>query len=161
MNVPLSKNLRGTREVNLSAYAWLFSEIVQQVAQKAKDLRDLEARLTLLGSHIGLRVLELLSYRISVTSLASLTAPWSCKRETRLLGILYFIHTTVWKSLFGKPADSLERSVEQKDEYMISDNDVLVNRFISIPKEYNQLNCGAFVAGIIEGILTHAQFVSL
>ena len=29
------------------------------------------------------------------------------RRETRLLGILNFVHTTVWKSLFGKVRDSL------------------------------------------------------
>ena len=35
---------------------------------------------------------------------------------------------------------------------MISDNDPLVNQFISVPKEMNQLNCAAYVAGIIEGV---------
>lgn len=34
---------------------------------------------------------------------------------------------------------------------MISDNEPLVNTYISVPKEMNQLNCAAFVAGIIEG----------
>lgn len=34
---------------------------------------------------------------------------------------------------------------------MISDNEPLINQYISVPKEMNQLNCGAFVAGIIEG----------
>jgi hypothetical protein len=35
---------------------------------------------------------------------------------------------------------------------MISDNEPLINQYISVPKEMNQLNCGAFVAGIIEGV---------
>jgi len=35
---------------------------------------------------------------------------------------------------------------------MISDNEPLVNMYISVPKEMNQLNCAAFVAGVIEGV---------
>lgn len=38
------------------------------------------------------------------------------KRETRVLSILYFIHTALWKGLFGKQADSLEKSTENEDE---------------------------------------------
>ena len=34
---------------------------------------------------------------------------------------------------------------------MITDNEPLVNGYISVPKEMSQLNCAAFVAGIIEG----------
>ena len=36
---------------------------------------------------------------------------------------------------------------------MISDNEPLVNQYISVPKEMSQLNCAAFVAGIIEGVV--------
>lgn len=35
---------------------------------------------------------------------------------------------------------------------MISDNEPLVNAFVSVPREMNQLNCAAYVAGIIEGV---------
>ena len=35
---------------------------------------------------------------------------------------------------------------------MISDNEPLVNQYISVPKEMNQLNCAAYVAGVIEGV---------
>lgn len=41
---------------------------------------------------------------------------------------------------------------------MITDNDLLPCRFISVPKDLNQLNCGAFVAGMIEAILEGSQF---
>jgi hypothetical protein len=41
---------------------------------------------------------------------------------------------------------------------MISDNDPLVNAYVSVPKEMNQLNCAAFVAGIIEGVCDGAGF---
>lgn len=35
---------------------------------------------------------------------------------------------------------------------MIVDNEPLVNQYISVPKEMSQLNCAAFVAGIVEGV---------
>lgn len=41
---------------------------------------------------------------------------------------------------------------------MISDNEPVVNQYISVPKEMNQLNCAAFVAGVIEGVCDGAGF---
>ena len=35
---------------------------------------------------------------------------------------------------------------------MIADNEPLVNRYVSVPKEMSQLNCAAFVAGVVEGV---------
>ena len=55
-------------------------------------------------------MLELLAYRNR-----------DYKRETRLMGVLQFVSTHVWKSLFGKAADSLERSIDHADEFMIVD----------------------------------------
>jgi hypothetical protein len=43
---------------------------------------------------------------------------------------------------------------------MIQDNDSVVNTFISIPREMSSLNCGAFVAGVVEAVLERSQFVS-
>jgi hypothetical protein len=43
------------------------------------------------------------------------------RRERRLMNLLQFISTQVWKSLFGKAADSLERSIDHADEFMIVD----------------------------------------
>ena len=63
-------------------------------------------RLNEFGYRVGIRALELFVWRDGKNA----------KRETRVLGILYFINTVVWKSLFGKPADSLEKSTEHEDE---------------------------------------------
>ena len=106
------------------------------------------------GEGIGRRVLELASHRDK-----------SHKRETRMLGILQFVTTNVWKMLFGvRPApppptdrararekrcracpvsrahtstvlvqataDSLEKSVEHEDEFMIVERTPLVNTCI-------------------------------
>ena len=43
---------------------------------------------------------------------------------------------------------------------MIIENSPISNRFISIPKEYDALNCAAFFAGMIHGMLESADFVS-
>ena len=40
---------------------------------------------------------------------------------------------------------------------MIVDNEPLVNQYISVPKEMSQLNCAAFVAGIVEGVACGLQ----
>ena len=71
-----------------------------------------------------------------------------------MLGILQFISTTLWKMLFGTAADSLEKSVEHDDEFMIIEKAPMVNAFISGAI----CNCAAFVAGIVQGVLESAQF---
>ncbi|XP_042004404.1 trafficking protein particle complex subunit 5-like [Salvia splendens] len=138
---------KGKQEVSLSAFAFLFSELVQYNQIQVDNIAELERRLEDAGYAVGARVLELLCHREKGN-----------RRETRLLGILSFIHSTVWKVLFGKVADSLEKGTEHEDEYMISEKELLVNRFISIPKDMGAFNCGAFVAGIVRGVLDNAGF---
>ncbi|TQD82889.1 hypothetical protein C1H46_031553 [Malus baccata] len=133
--------------VSLSAFAFLFSELVQYNQTQVDNIAELERRLEDAGYAVGARVLELLCHRDKGN-----------RRETRLLGILSFVHSTVWKVLFGKVADSLEKGTEHEDEYMISEKELLVNRFISIPKDMGTFNCGAFVAGIVRGVLDGAGF---
>jgi hypothetical protein len=58
---------------------------------------------------VGTRVLELMVYRVESTNKAP-------KREIRFLPALMSIHTQVWRAVFGKPADALEKSVENADE---------------------------------------------
>lgn len=48
--------------------------------------------------------------------------------------------------------------LQAEDEYMISDFDLFVNKFVSVPKEMGHLNCNAFVAGIVGGVLDGAGF---
>lgn len=145
------KNLhRKTGEVSLSAFAFLFSETIQYMQKQSSGIQDLERRLNLLGYHMGQRILELHTVREGK----------SAKRETKILGILQFIHTTVWKNLFGRPADALEKSHENANEYMIIDNSPKITQFISVPKSMSQLNCAALAAGIIEAILDGSLFTA-
>ncbi len=48
--------------------------------------------------------------------------------------------------------------MQAEDEYMISDYDLFVNKYISVPKDMGQLNCAAYVAGIVKGALEGAGF---
>jgi len=63
------------------------------------------------------------------------------------------IHTQLWRAVFGKPADAIEKSVEKDDEYMIIDNDPQITRGVSIPRDMSSLSCSAFAAGIVEAAL--------
>jgi len=96
--------------VSLSAFALLYSEMVQYHQNRVDSISELERRLESTGYGVGLRILELLAYRNR-----------DFRRETRLMNLLQFVSTQVWKSLFGKPADSLERSIDHADEFMIVD----------------------------------------
>ncbi|GAV29137.1 hypothetical protein PMKS-002617 [Pichia membranifaciens] len=66
--------------------------------------------------------------------------------------------STIWTSLFDKQADSLEKSSEHENQYMIIDNNPVMTKYIGLPKEYENLNCESFVAGIIEGMLDISYF---
>mmetsp|Transcript_234 Transcript_234/g.591 ORF Transcript_234/g.591 Transcript_234/m.591 type:complete len:193 (+) Transcript_234:193-771(+) len=140
---------KGKNEVSLSAFAFLFSELVQYSQKNVTNITDLQRKLEEAGHGIGVRLLEVLCFRDK-----------QCRREIRLLELLKFIISNVWRCCFNKAADALELSNDADDEYMIIDKDLLVNKFISVPKNYGDLNCGAFVAGIVKGVLDSAGFPS-
>lgn len=96
--------------MSLSAFAYVFSEMVQYHQNRVDSISELERRLEHTGVSVGLKVLELLACRNK-----------EYRRETKLMNLLQFISTNVWKTLFGKPADSLERSIDHADEFMIID----------------------------------------
>ena len=88
----------------------MYSEIVQYHQNRVDSISELERRLEGTGFGVGLRVLELLAYKSR-----------EYRREIRLMNLLQHVSTNVWKSLFGKAADSLERSIDHSDEFMIVD----------------------------------------
>ncbi|KAH7067340.1 NO signaling/Golgi transport ligand-binding domain-containing protein [Paraphoma chrysanthemicola] len=146
------RNLNRSKNAELSraAFAYLFIEMIAYAQKGAKDVGDLEQKLNQQGYPIGLRLLDLLLSRSS-NPLASI-------RPTRILPLLQFIAQQVYRHLFGRPADALERSGTDAGQYMIFDNEPLVNHYISLPKELSSLNCAAFVAGVIEGVCDGAGF---
>lgn len=144
------KNLnRRTSELSLASFAHLFNTLISYHHSRSPSVSDLESRLASSAYPIGVKLLDLLLYRLP---------PRTAARPTRLLELLQFIHTSLWRSLFGRSADNIEQSNSSKAEYMIVDNEPLVNTYISIPKEMSQLNCAAFVGGIIEGVCDAAGF---
>ncbi|ORY51911.1 TRAPP I complex [Rhizoclosmatium globosum] len=136
-------------EASLSAFSFLFSEMIQYSQKRVAGVADLEKRLSNFGYRVGMRELELTLWREK-----------NAKRETRVLGILVFINSTLWKSLFGKVADSLQKSNDHDDEYMITDNDPIILKYISTPKELSSFNAGAFLAGIVEAVLDGCHFAA-
>ena len=122
------RNLNRTRglELSHSAFTLLFAEMVSYTQNKVEGIAELERRYVIWKFHSitvamsldivwGQRMLELIVWREK-----------NSKRETRILGILQFIHTQVWKTLFGKTADSLEKSREHDDECIFSSYFVLL-----------------------------------
>ncbi|GAA6062327.1 hypothetical protein JCM10212_006577 [Sporobolomyces blumeae] len=158
---PLTKS-RGTL-VSYTSWALLLGEMVHYTQQHVHGISEFEHRLNSLGYHVGTRLVELLPLRDSVypaTSSALGRAPPPPTRPVRLLPLLSYVHSPLYKYLFHKPADSLERSTEHDDEYMIGDDDMLATRSVHVPKEMQELSCAALVAGIVEAVLDGHGFPS-
>ncbi|PKX97587.1 trafficking protein particle complex subunit 5 [Aspergillus novofumigatus IBT 16806] len=132
------RHLNRSRNAELSraSFAFLFAEMVTYAQRRVTGIQDLERRLNEQGYHLGLRLLDLLFYRSMSSSTSSALSSSSTSASPP-----------------NRPLHALEHSVspETPNEYMITDNDPLVNTYISVPKEMSMLNCAAFVAGIIEG----------
>jgi hypothetical protein len=144
---PLS---RGKAEISVSTFALLFSEMVQYCQNRVNTVPELQAKLADMGHQVGTRILDLLVLRER-----------GFKRETKLLQILIFVKSTLWKNLFGKEADKLEHANDDEKIYYIIEKEPLVNKFISVPSDggrQSSLNCAAFMAGIIEAVLNCSNF---
>lgn len=176
----LDKSLsRGKQEVSLSAFALLFSELVQYCQARSTTVTDLQQKLHDLGWQVGSRLVDIVFVReggwgasgssrwsagaagaaLAGSSLAVGSTPmWGFRRETKLLNVLLAVKSTLWKAVFGKEADKLEQANDDERTYYIIENDPLVNRFVSVPKDKGSLNCAAFAAGVIEAALEGANF---
>jgi len=139
---------KSCNQVSLSAYTLLFSEVIQYNQRKVTHIKELERRLADIGYSVGVRLEEYITWRDKEKYL---------KRDTNCVKFLQFITTTVWKTLFGKVA-TLEKSVEKKEQYMITEDSTLIDKFISVPKDMHGLNCASLVGGIVEGMLDAAEF---
>ncbi|KAI9502148.1 NO signaling/Golgi transport ligand-binding domain-containing protein [Coemansia spiralis] len=120
--------------------------MIRYSQNRVLGIQDLEAKLNELGQRVGVRVLELTMSREKIV-----------RRETRVLQMLVYINSVVWRALFDKQADSLERSTENEDEYMITDNEPAILKYISVPREMASFSPGAFVSGVVEAIASCCQ----
>lgn len=152
---------RNKIDVSLSSLAFLFMEIVSKHFKASNTLPQVERALNNMGYPIGCKLIQLESLRANFTN--SISSSGKSNTSNRLISkidVLHFITNQIWLSLFGKQADSLEKSTENSDNFMIIDNDPMFTKFISngIPKEYSSLNCEAFLSGILEGVLDSSYF---
>lgn len=87
-NSILDKTLttKGKNEVSLSLFALVFSEIIQYSQKSCSSVSDLSEKIHSLGYDVGSRLLDLYVFREK-----------SSKRETKLINMLLFIKTTLWK----------------------------------------------------------------
>jgi trafficking protein particle complex subunit 5 len=103
---------------------------------------------------------HLLDFDFCVVVFLKNLLPKQYKREIRLMNVLQFVSTQVWKALFGKNADSLERSIDNANEFMIVDYDPLTSTFVSVPADLGQLSADAYISGIVAGVLNGAGFMA-
>lgn len=74
--------------------------------------------------------------------------------------MLHYVHTTLFKYLFGRAASSLEKSTDNEDEYMVGDDEPVLDRGVNTPKEMSSLSTNAILAGIVEAVMDGMGFVS-
>eukprot|EP00055_Hartaetosiga_balthica_P012856 m.63767 g.63767 ORF g.63767 m.63767 type:complete len:201 (-) comp8087_c2_seq1:78-680(-) len=133
---------KAPKDIYLGSFALLFSEVVRYSLNRVSSIGDLEEKLVDMGRRVGFRLVELTVFREKVP-----------KRRVKLEDVLNFLQTTLWKTMFGKQADLLEfLQTTDGDAYWLSDSDILVNRYISVNKDYANLNCAAYVAGIVSAV---------
>jgi hypothetical protein len=167
--------------VSQSAFALLFSELIQYSQARSSTASELERRCAPTRPRSTRRTRTLGPIRdarerfravrasarrleeagegigVRVLELCALREGRT-RRETRVLGMLQYISGPFWKALFGKAADGIEKVVEADDEYMVSEAEPLVSTYISVPSSLPNLNCAAFTAGIVRGALDASGF---
>lgn len=131
----------------VNTFAFLFAQTVDYYQHRVDTIRQLEEKLSSLGGQVGSRILD-----------SFMSNHQKTKREQRVLSVLLLVKVSLWKHLFGKEADQLEQSNDADGTYYIIEKDAVTNRFISVPKDKSSLNCGAFLAGLIQGFLTDSGF---
>lgn len=98
---PLAKPLPSGRTVSLSAFAFLYGEMVSYFQARTTSMADLETRLDNAGYGIGVRLLELTAFKDR-----------PAKRDITVLSALQFVSGTLWTHLFGKTADTLQKTAD-------------------------------------------------
>jgi hypothetical protein len=140
----MSKTAPTKPEVPLSTFALLFAEMVHYHQQQTKSIDELEDRLHQAGFGIGKRYLELVAFR---------QGGKNTKREQNAVACLQYVYSTIWKSMFGRNASGLVKGGDDENELYLLENDPITNKFVSVPSGYGDINCAAFLAGIINGAL--------
>lgn len=140
------RSLKIRKDVSASSFYFLFSEIVQYCIRN--NSQDLEKQLEELGLPLGSRFLELICLREK-----------GSKKETTIVNLLMMIRNNLWPLMFNKVSCVVEQHMEQENIYMIKETEPnMCNLYASLPRGQCHMNCAAFIAGVIEGVLQAAKF---
>ena len=143
---PLDKQIvKSKGDINLSTFAFLISEMVTYTHKRSATNTDFQNKFSEFGKFIGIRLLDLTYFREKKD-----------KRETKFLEQLNFIKKYVWKSIYGKEADSIEKNATDPLLYYIVEKDPIVNKFL--PKDRLDYTCAYLNVGIIDAILNESNF---
>lgn len=91
----------------MSAFAFLFSEIIQYCENRVQLTSEMQSKLAEIGYNVGQRIVDLMLIREK-----------NFRREIRLINMLIFVRSKVWTMLFGKEADKLEQANDDKNTCM-------------------------------------------
>ena len=82
-------------QVNLSAFSYVFRELVHYYHGRVSRIGDLQDKLQEAGEQVGHRMLEFIAYR----QRPGLSPWWQSQESTRgIVGMLSFIKDICWKS---------------------------------------------------------------
>ncbi|KAL6935091.1 uncharacterized protein HGUI_00384 [Hanseniaspora guilliermondii] len=73
-------------------------------------------------------------------------------KHLSFITLLQFIQDTIWKYMFGKKADDIQKINEDDSSYAIIDNDPLIASLV-LPAKVNE-----FICGIIKGVVESANY---
>ena len=149
------------RAISFPAFAYLFSELISYHRSRVASLSELESRLDAAGAGVGTRLLELATLRDRSAggrrAGGALLTPAPPTKDGAV-ALLQYVSATLWVTLFGHPADALDKSTDTANAYMLRDDDPLTNHAISVPKDMARFNPAAYLAGILRGFLTSSGY---
>ena len=137
-----------------SLFILLMNEAFSYLQTNVKGISQLEEKLKDLGKLTGRKYHELFSLRERLSKRQAISA------QNAYIDALSFLSGQLWRSLFGKSADSLEKNVESSSEFMIWEDQPVYAKFLSVPKDFGDFSTASFTAGIIESVLENLSFVS-
>mmetsp|Transcript_9145 Transcript_9145/g.13523 ORF Transcript_9145/g.13523 Transcript_9145/m.13523 type:complete len:188 (+) Transcript_9145:80-643(+) len=123
-----------------------FSYLLSAILHSYKHSERIE-KLSSIGYRMGCRVHELCALRANQKN-----------RDNTIEDIFLFIKDHLWPMLYQTKAYSAQRASEDPDTWYIYSIELLEQKFIETAKVSNSEWPGRFTLGIIDGLLTSADF---
>ncbi|CBH14661.1 transport protein particle (TRAPP) subunit,putative [Trypanosoma brucei gambiense DAL972] len=144
-------------KVSLSAFSFLFSELctrAHSTPTKARDIEEIEQRLTSLGAIVGAKLMML----------SSLKDPLELQRRpTTIDEALKLLQEKFWTRWFGKTANDLQQEGESTRYFLVDSNPMVLQHVYPSPEYMDSegqwsINYASFMGGIVEGALRAVGF---